>query len=277
MLLVIVPAGITADAAVSVDPRDLPPVIREAFYDTRTRELTTTFTTHDIHSRFFETFIMSPGEYENCMGTHMYNGTLYSIRGIMSFDSGDTKHVSVAQGSSEDEAVVTISQEQYFGEGAIPQPGETVYVFAQTEGAHEEGKWGEGSQFSDPFEYAIPDSPTPEKIKNLLVKMKRLQRDGMMSEFGYEVSGTVATLEVTIDRQPGISNYFLTPLTSDNIKMITGNMPFITMQGGVFCFENNDGFTGEGPNGEKLDWTPTTLTAEIQVVKLDEEPEYDAV
>ena len=116
-----------------------------------------------------------------------------------------------------------------------------------------------------------------EDPQNVSVKVVSMEEGTMKLEGGSaEITGTVATLEVSFDKAETPDEYWVATLkknpesSSGFDKMGSGNMPFVKNTTTPASFED-----GEGPNGETVTEKPndsggTTITVVKKVVKRDE-------
>ena len=295
------PFGISASAeTLDMDPRDMAPHIYKdaCFFDSENGVLSTMFSTMDADSRYFESYVLTLEDITSVMGTMTINNVVYNLLGIMSFDGDDTGHVAVKEVEGKELVEVTLSQQQYFAENAIPQPGDEIYIAVQTEGSHEgEDNWGEGSELSDPVKLTVQETGkgTPPAPKGVSVTVNNM--DGVESYvegYGGKLTGTVANLSVRFDKQFGWNHFFVSPLRSDLSKVMSGTMPFVhnlPYERGGLGFESSEtelveyqelrasaaGYEGsvmyEGPNGETVTETPDSITVEMNVLTCEEFPE----
>ncbi len=138
------------------------PTVNGVLYDAETTELAVSFTTEDVESRYFETLMLVKEEIENHMGMFTISGVVYYLLGIMSFDE-DQSCVSV----DKETGYAMINGEQYFGQNEEPKIGDELYIAVQTEGAHPEGDWGEGSEVSEPVKITVGEVGSPKDLVDL--------------------------------------------------------------------------------------------------------------
>lgn len=296
IMALMLPAGIVANAELHIpDVRDFAPQLFSGYYDPETTVMTASFTTEDVDSRYFESFLLVREEIENAMGQFTIKGVVYYILGIMSFDADDASHVSVDKAKK----TVTLSQETYFGMNHPPQQGSEVYIAVQTEGSHDgEDNWGEGSEVSEPWQFLISgpagEPPLPENVK---VYVKSMEEGKVQLDGGVQAEGTVASLEITFNKQYGRNHFFVTPVKMDNSKVLCGTKPFIHVYSGYpawgdwyFSNEKNeevqlrsvnnesvilDGSEEEpmfaGPNDEQITQTVDSYTVQMKVVRVSDD------
>lgn len=294
------PFGIAASAAsVNVDPRDMAPhIYRDAcFFDSENGVLNTTFSTMDVDSRYFESYVLTLEDITSVMGTMTINNVVYNLLGIMSFDGDDTGHVAVKEVKGEEYVDVTLSQQQYFAENAIPQPGDEIYIAVQTEGSHDEENWGEGSEYSEPVKLTVQETgkgtpPAPEGVSVTVNSME--YGESYVEGYTGQLTGKVANISVRFAKIFGWNHFLVSPFRSDLTKVMCGTMPFIhnlPYDQGSLGFESSEidepqsqelstsaaGFEGniinEGPNGEIITETPDFITVEMNVLTCEEFPE----
>ena len=112
--------------------------------------------------------------------------------------------------------------------------------------------------------------PAPTNVK---VAVTDMQQGTMQADGGsMQLNGTIASLSVTFDKTNGADSYWLaaikrgTPGSNTWTKMASGTMPFVKAAPGQKpSFEEGD----EGPNGEKITETDTTITVEKKVCMID--------
>ena len=287
LCLAILPIGITASAEIHIpDVRDLAPRLTNGWYDPETTMFSMTFTTQDTESRFFEGYMLTTADIESVMGTITINGILYQLLGIMSYDRDDPSHVKVEKNG--DTATVTLTQECYFASNEPPQPGDAIYFTAQTEGSHGEDDWGSGSEFAAPWQYMVPSlNLTPTTPTGMRAYVESMQYGEMYVEHYGNLTGNVATVNVTFDRKNGQNHFFASPLRSDLSKVMCGTAPFFHIYKGYPGWENwgapnapmadiddeEMDLVYDGPNGETITMTPDTLTVQIKVLTCEEFPE----
>ena len=289
LCLGLVPATALAEEAALVGS-DYAPTLTSVDYNPVSTRLTATLTTADTDSRFFEAYLLTKktlgSDNSYSMGDFTIGGETYNTWGIQSMDLSDTDHVSVTKNGST--ATVTLSQPLYFGQerkyDMYPKPGEEVFIAVQTEGAHESGDWGDGSELSDLWALTVPEAGPTGVVTATL---ESLTPGTMTTEFGSEYTGNIATLSVTMEREEGVGVYFLAPCNSDGAKLETGNMPAIFLEQQYDPEIQNHRWVGfwegidetnprvyTGPNGETITVDGDTLTAEIKVCQFDTKPQY---
>ena len=120
------------------------------------------------------------------------------------------------------------------------------------------------------FTYVQAPLEDPQNVK---VKVVSMEEGTMKLEGGAaEITGKVATLEVSFDKAGTPESYWVGTLKTDGdnwTKMGSGTMPFVIKKDDPapahFEFEE-----GEGANGEKVTETETRIIVEKKVVKRDE-------
>ena len=292
--LTALPIGLTAQAEIHIpdpDIRNLAPHPFFGYFDTESSVLTTEFTTEDVNSRYFESFLLTDQNITTTLGTLTIKNIVYHMLGIMSYNSDDPSHVVVDKQNKK----VKLSQEQYMPDNIDVSSLGEVFIAVQTEGAHDEDNWGEGSEISDPLRVTLPSTPpTPQNPDGVQVKLKSLEA-GSIQTFGYgSLTGRIATMLLTFNKQLGVNHYFAAPTKANGEKALTGNMPFFHIYKGEIGWEgippeeivyssgavrksssSNDIYLEtEGPNGEEISQTPDTITVEMKVVQFDEAPQY---
>ena len=263
----------TGPIPVTVAEGSVLPTITQAAYDPVSTTLTVTFHTFDLDAGYFESYLLSKS---HATASQMYvDGAYYYQWGAMSFDAGDAKHVTIDR----DAGLVTLSQPLSFtGEEdnyyQYPQPDDDVFVVVETE----------NDGMSGLLPLTVPEAGPNGKVT---ATMTSLEEGSMTTEFGDTLTGRIATLSVTMERQEGVNGFFIAPCHSDGSKVETGNMPFLRTEmkynEETHTFDLAgywEGTTAEapkvyqGPNGETVTVTDTALTAEIKVCQYDSAPEY---
>ena len=260
--------GITASAE-TID-WTAPQIVNTPILDVPTATLTTQFTTDDTRSLYFESYVLTDADVETPMGSMTINNTEYQLIGIMSYDASDTKHVKLEKSNT----LVTLSQDQYC-------PGFDTWAdfsSAVRKGGVFAAVGTENAGISEPKEIQLVEAPDPQKV-SAVAELISMEEGDLYSDQAPQgvICGTIGTVRVTMQKQPGVSNYFAAALNSKGSKVVTGT------DHDIHFYKDNPSSWGKwgfgsasmsedqavfvGPNGETITQTTDTITAEIKVVQ----------